>query len=414
MRYVIAGAGPAGVTAAETLRALEPGASIALVNGEATPPYARMALPYVIGGAIEPSGAHLRQRPGFFDELHIELVADRVVATSLGDGRLKLASGATLGFDRLLVATGVRPKAPTYPGLDVEGVDTCWTMEDARRITARCTRGARVVLIGAGFVACIILKALLARGARVTVVTGSSGQLVRTMLCRRASELLTRWCVAEKDVAIVRGEGIAGIDRGPVVALKSGKHLEADAVVIATGVEPNLELLEGTGIATEEGVVVDDHFLCPSTARGARVYAAGDVAQGPSFGAKARRVHPIHPIAVEHGRMAALNMAGRETAYHGGLQMNVLDTAGLASFSFGRWSDTEQDLVDAEDAARYRFIRLCFEGDRLVGANGVGFDREVGALRGLIQTRAALGGWKAKLRDNPFRFAEAFVARLHS
>ena len=122
-------------------------------------------------------------------------------------------------------------------------------------------------------------------------------------------------------------------------------------------------------------------------------------------------VHAIQPTAADHGRIAALNMAGGDATYKGSLIMNVLDTAGLISISFGHWQGVKGGVIsESLDRPRYRYTRLTFEGDILVGALMLGRTDHVGVLRGLIQTRAPLGLWKQKLMADPNRVMEAYLA----
>ena len=119
----------------------------------------------------------------------------------------------------------------------------------------------------------------------------------------------------------------------------------------------------------------------------------------------------IQPVAVEHGYIAALNMCGIKTQHRGSLNMNVLDTLGLISSSFGTWEGVEGgETATLLDDAANRYVRLEFEDDRLIGAQCVGLTDHVGMLRGLIQTGLHLGPWKARLIESPARIPEAYVA----
>ena len=121
------------------------------------------------------------------------------------------------------------------------------------------------------------------------------------------------------------------------------------------------------------------------------------------------------PNAVEQGRIAALNMAGRPTAFKGSFVFNVLTTLGLVSSSFGEWEGQPGgDSAEVLDAARYRYLNLQFQGDRLIGANSVGFTDHVGALRGLIEGRVRLGRWKQRLMEDPTQIMQVYVAGVHS
>ena len=121
----------------------------------------------------------------------------------------------------------------------------------------------------------------------------------------------------------------------------------------------------------------------------------------------------IQPVAVEHGYTAALNMCGHEARHRGSLNMNVLDTVGLISSSFGSWMGVDGgDRGVSTDRDGYRYVRLEFDGDRLIGGQAVGVTDNIGMMRGLIQTGLRLGDWKDKLIRAPERLAEAYVSTV--
>ncbi len=415
MRHVIAGAGPAGVIAAETLRKADPRSEVVLLHGEEGPPYSRMAIPYYLTGNIDEAGTHLRKTRGYYEGLGIDVRPGWVEGVSPAQGRLDLRGGETLSFDRLLLATGASAIRPPINGLDLPGVHACWTLEDARAIIRLAEPGSRVVLLGAGFIGCIILESLVARGVSLTVVE-MGDRMVPRMLNEVAGGMLKRWCEA-KGVRVLTSTSITNIDRMPGapgdqgtlrVDLGDGEHTTAHLVVVAAGVRANMGFLAGSGIETDQGVRVD-HFLrtnCPN------VYAAGDVAEGPDFSTGDVAVHAVQPTAADHGRIAALNMAGGSARYKGSVVMNVLDTLGLVSVSFGLWRGVDGgDSVERVDADAFKYINLQFDGDHLVGAICLGRTDWVGVLRGLIQGEVSLGPWKKRLAEDPHRVAEAYVAR---
>lgn len=410
MSYVIVGAGPAGVVAAETLRKLDPSGEVTLIGGEPEPPYSRMAIPYLLTGNIDEAGTYLRKAEGHYDGAGIAYRQARVAGVAPDAKSLQLDGGETLGYDKLLIATGANPVKPPVEGLDQPGVQHCWTLEDARRIMDLAKPGDPVVLIGAGFIGCIILQSLLSRGVALTVVEAED-RMVPRMADETAGTMIKRWC-EEKGVRVltstrVKSAGPAGADGLMQIALDNGDSVPARLLVVAAGVKSNTGFLDGSGVKVEDGIVVDDH-LCSSVAG---IYAAGDCAQGPDFSTDGWSVHAIQPTAVDHGRIAALNMAGHPAAFNGSLAMNVLDTAGLVSASFGLWQGAEGgESAVLLDEAGYRYLRVNFAGDVVVGALSIGHTENIGVLRGLIQTRAHLGPWKDKLQSNPTRLAEAYIA----
>ena len=413
MRHVIIGAGPAGVVAAETLRRVDPSSDIFMLGDEPEPPYSRMAIPYLLAGNVAESGTHLRHGEAHFEQLAIDLRQDRVRRVDPANRIVILSNGHEIAYDRLLIATGAHAVKPPVEGMDSEGVENCWTLADARRILAGAKPGSRVVLMGAGFIGCIVLEALAARGVDLVVVEMADRMLPR-MMDETGGAMIARWCES-KGVSVRTATRVAGIARrngSLALATDSGDPIDADLVVCATGVAPNIDFLDGAGgaagvdIECDAGILVD-HRLRTSVRD---VYAAGDVAQGPDFSTGRQEVHAIQPTAVEHGRIAALNMAGAETPFRGSLSMNVLNTLGLVSSSFGLWMGVEGgERSTAADEARSRYLRLEFEEDRIVGALALGLTQHVGVLRGLIQTRVRLGSWAEKLRADPTLVMNAYL-----
>lgn len=431
MRYAIVGAGPAGVVAAETLRKADPDGEVKLIGDEPERPYSRMAIPYLLMKKITEEGTHLRHGSGHYDKRRIEVLQERVSSVDPINKRLTLGNHQTVDYDRLLIATGARPITPPVPGMDLPGVHNCWTLADARHIMRLAEPEARVVLIGAGFIGCIVLEALVKRGVKLTVVE-MGDRMVPRMMTQSAGNLIRTWCEAKgvevytsTRVTGIQAGGKSGIFRGLMnavglskeqshrqleVFLDNGQVLEADLVILAVGVKSNIDFLTGSNVETQHGIMINPDFQTSVP----DVYAAGDVAQGRDFSTGGYEVHAIQPTATDHGRVAAMNMAGIATKYRGSLNMNVLDTMGLIASSFGLWMGTEGgETAEACEPQRFRYISLQFQDDILVGATSLGITQHVGVLRGLIQGRVRLGQWKDKLLQDPTRVMEAYLAKNH-
>jgi NAD(P)H-nitrite reductase large subunit len=411
MRHVIIGAGPAGVVAAEQLRKLDPEGKVTLVGEEPEPPYSRMAIPYLLMGRIAEVGTYLRKDPGHFEKLGIDVVSGRVSAVVPRDRKVMFAAGGSQTWDKLLIASGARAATPPIPGVEQEGVTGCWTLADARRIAAKARQGSRVVLIGAGFIGCIVLEALAKCGVKLTVVEIKK-QMVPRMLNATAAGMLRSWC-EQRGIAVRVSARVRAIERGRgkdtlTVSLEGGEALPADLVITATGVIANTAFLEGSGVTIKDGVLVND-FLATTVSD---VYAAGDVAEGRDFSSGNFVVQAIQPTAVEHGLAAARHMArGHGRPQRGTINMNVLDTLGLVTCSFARWTGVDGgDSAEMSDAGRFRYLNLQFADDVLIGATSLGLTDHVGVVRGLIQGRVRLGAWKKKLQADPTRLMEAYLS----
>lgn len=455
MHYVVIGAGPAGVIASETLRKTDPSGQISLISGEPEPPYSRMAIPYLLIGDIDEAGTYLRKAHDHYQQLGIEVQHNTVTAVRPADRQLDLETGGPLAYDRLLLATGSRALLPPVPGIDLPGIHPCWTLEDARQIATLASPGAKVLLIGAGFIGSIVLEALAKRGVDLTVVE-MGDRMVPRMMNETAGGMIKAWC-EQKGVQVHTGTQVTSIDRieaapAPVssgssspspqgglmgllrrltgqsqpaappppppepvsegapslkVHLSNGEAVDCHLVISAAGVAPDLGLLDGSDISTDRGILVNEYLQSSDS----NIYAAGDCAQGKDFSTDETAVHAIQPVASEQGRIAALNMAGKPTPYEGSFSMNVLDTLGLISASFGLWMGADGgDQVELSDPERFRYLNLQFRDDVLVGATSLGMTQHVGVLRGLIQGETHLEVWKERLQADPTRVVEAYLS----
>lgn len=409
MHHVILGAGPSGVIAAETIRKHAPLDTITLVGDEAEPPYSRMAIPYLLIGNIDERGTYLRKGASHYDELRVRQVRARATAVDSARRTVTLDDGQTLAFDKLLIATGSHPVRPPIPGMDAPGVHPCWTLEDARAIMARAKPGARVLQMGAGFIGCIIMEALKQRGVALSVVE-MGDRMVPRMMGPTAGGMIKRWCEAQ-GVKVYTGTRVEAIEPqagGALrVKLSGGDTVEADLVISATGVRPAIGFLKDSGITCLQGVLTDEHLQTNVPG----IYAAGDCAEAYDKVSGKTIVSAIQPNAAEQARVAALNMVGQVAELKGVTQINVLDTLGMISASFGNWEGVPGgEHVELTDLNAGRHLSLQFKGDQLVGCNSVGWTEHVGVMRGLVEGQVKLGEWKDKLKADPTRLMDAYLA----
>ena len=411
--HVILGAGPAGVIAAETIRKLAPQDTITVIGDEPEPPYSRMAIPYLLMGNIDERGTYLRKAASHFQDLKINIVQDRVKSAQAATKMIVLQSGKSIQFDTLLIATGSHPVAPPIAGIDSEGVHTCWTMEDARHIMQLATKGARVLQLGAGFIGCIIMEALSARGVHLSVVE-MGDRMVPRMMGPTAGGMIRDWCEA-KGVQVFTGTKVESIAAGkPLqVKLSNGTTVEADLVISAAGVRPAIGYLKDSGVTCLLGVLTDEHLQTNVPG----IFAAGDCAEALDKVSGKMIVSAIQPNAADQARVAAANMVAfargntLTAGLHGVTQINVLDTLGLISTSFGDWQGVPGgDHAEWTDAKAGKHLSLQFDGDVLVGCNSVGWTDHVGVMRGLVEGQVHLGTWKDVIKGDPTKLMEAYLA----
>ncbi len=408
MNYVIIGAGPAAVAAAEKLRVLDSDGHITMIGAQAQQPYSRMAIPYYLTGKVEESGTYLRRSSDHFQNHRIDLVRGEATAVDAAEHKVMLGDGSAIDYDKLLIATGAEPIIPPVSGMDDPRVQQCWHLEDAERIIELAKPGARAVQVGAGFIGCIILESWVLREVDLTVVE-MGPRMVPRMLGEKAGDLLKTWCES-KGVTVHTGTTVGSIESSENelnVVLDNGNAYPSDVVIVSTGVKPNVGFLQDVDINIDLGIEVDE-FMQTSVVD---IYAAGDCAQGLDFSTGETAVHAVQPTATEHGRFAATNMATNNASpYKGSLNMNILDTLGLVTSSFGVGEGVDGgDSAEIYNPDNYQYINLQFKDDVLIGANTVGYHEHLGVLRGLIESRVPLGVWKERLKENPVGLMDAYI-----
>lgn len=308
---LIVGAGQAGRRAAEGARAAAPDASVAIVGEEKHPPYDRPPLSKeLLLGKGDATLCFKREVAGY-TAIHIDLIlGDRVEALDLAGKSIRCASGASYGFGKLILATGSRPRRLDAPESIGDRVTTLRTLDDSARVAAHMHPGARVVVIGAGFIGLEVASAAIGHGARVTVLETSDRVLGRVFPAEAGArvEQLHRDAGVDlrldaKVVALAPAEGRVRVETDTGA-------LEADIVVVGIGVVPNVELAVAAGLEVDNGIVV--------TAEGATshpdVFAAGEVTRHPLNNGECRRLESWQ-VAELQAEATGRSAAGERTIY---------------------------------------------------------------------------------------------------
>jgi NAD(P)H-nitrite reductase large subunit len=412
VRHLIIGGGTVGMNAMRTIREEEPERSdITLVSAEK--PYSRMVLPYYLDRSIAESHVYTataKVLAGWGVKTHVGRRASALDTTA---NVCTLDDGTRIEYDDCLVATGSSAVRAPVPGADGRGVHSFWTLDQAKGVLAEIGPGSHVVMVGAGFISFTILNSILALGATLTIVEIAPRILPR-MVDAAGAELVETWLI-KNGVSVRAGAVLKAIEDAKAkkrLRFEQGPDLPADVVVMATGIRTNLEWLKGSGVAIEQGVVVDDHLRSSVP----NVYAGGDVAEGRDLVTGRPAVHAIEPTAQEHGRVAGANMAGQSIAYKGSLLMNIVEVCHLDIASFGAWDDGEAEVLTGLRSDRPAYRKLVWRGDRLIGAiilgpsSDIWTSNDIGMLKGLVQSGSPIGRFKAHLARNPFDIKPAYIA----
>jgi NAD(P)H-nitrite reductase large subunit len=269
------------------------------------------------------------------------------------------------------------------------------------------------VLVGAGFIGFIVLNAMYKRGWSLAVVEREPRVLPRML--DEAAAGIVQDSLQGRGVNLFTGANVVAItetdDGAKQVELADGSRIDADLVILATGIQPNTAFLAGSGIETDHGILVNERMQTNFDF----IYAGGDVAQGPVRYSDQRETHAIQPTAVDHGRTAGANMAGGDVCYPGSLLMNVVDVCGLQTASFGNWDDRAAEAMTIDNPAEQIYRKLLWTGDQITGAiftgraGDLGMLTDVGMVKGILQTGVSLAAWKDFLRENPFDIRRAYI-----
>jgi len=331
-RHVIIGNGIAGISAAETIRSLDREGNITIIAEEKVPPYSRPMISLALEGSI--GHEHLPIRPpDFYSKFGIDaLIGERALSIDVDGRRVITAQGRTLEYDRLLIASGAGPRPIKAVGTDLANVSFMRTEAHVGKMLRVLPEIKHALVLGGGLVGFKAAYGLMRRGIKVTMLIRSSYPL-SMQLDSNAGQLVLHELVANGlEVRTgVEATAFAGTNGVQEAHLSDGSHLTCQLVVIGKGVLPALAFVPRDRIQVDLGIMVDDHLQ--TTVRG--VFAAGDVAQAMDVARKRSWVNAIWPVAVEQGRLAGANMAGRPVSYRGSLGRNVMRIFGLDVMSGG-------------------------------------------------------------------------------
>jgi len=328
------------------------------------------------------------------------------VGFNLTDKYVKLDGEDKIDFEKLLIATGGKPFVPKIDGAEKDGVFTFTTLSDAECLAAKIGAARRAVVIGGGLIGVSVTEALMKLGIKVTIVE-LKNRILNLILDATASEIITK-AIEKAGITIITGQTVQRIigkreDEDAVggVILTDGKEVPCDIVVIAIGVIPRTELVAGTEIKVNKGIIVD-RFMRTNVPD---VYACGDVAEGYDFIVGESRVLPLWPVAHMGGRVAGYNMAGKRTEYPGGTAMSALPYFDIPAITVGVVDPKEDDgyeVLTRHDAAGNVYKKIVLKDDMIVGFTFVNEIERAGIFFHLMKNHVDTSSFKQKLLAEDF------------
>jgi NAD(P)H-nitrite reductase large subunit len=406
MKYVILGNGTAGIHAAESIRRLDSHGSITMISDEVFDPYCRPMISMVLDGSISPDRLPIRG-PGFYGNLGMDpILGNRVTSMDVVGRRVSLSDGREIPYDRLLIATGADPRPLKVQGASLGGVFFMHTEQDVRRMLDVLPSVRRALVLGGGLVGLKAAHGLLKRGLPVTMLIRSeyplslqvdetAGRLIRDQLVRSGLEVRVGLAV----------KALEGNGTVRTAHLSDGSAVECELVVVAKGVLPSHGFVPRDRIPVDLGILVDEHLQTYIPG----IFAAGDVAESIDIARRARWVNAIWPEAVQQGRIAGMNMAGRRVVYKGSLSRNVIRIFGIDVMTAGWVNPPEDegfDVLRHADARNGTYRKLVFREDRLMGMTLVNDIEQGGVLMSLIQGELPVKKPRETLMQKAFNFGQ--------
>jgi len=387
--YLIIGGGLAAASAVEGIRQRDEDGSIAILSDESEPPYHR---PPLSKEFIQAPGAgrellHVKPEGWFADRASVDVhLGVRATDMDSTDRTVETDDGRQFGGDRLLLATGGRPRTLDVPGADMDGIHTLRTVEDAEELRSRAQEIDEVALVGAGFIGMELAASFRQLGLRATVVEVQDRIWTR-MLPPELSRFVQGY-FEERGVEFRLGDQVQEIRGDSAVegiVLESGERIPCELVVVGVGIDPATELARDAGLAVRDGIVVDAF----GETSHAYIYAAGDVARYPDpvFGDHARVEHWDHAKA--HGRRVGRNMAGAEEEY-GHLSYFFSEVFDLSLNVLGRPALADRTIWQGEPGDEEGATIYCGHDGRLCATILINDHESMDRCREMVRRRPSM------------------------
>jgi NAD(P)H-nitrite reductase large subunit len=408
-KYVIVGACAAGIGAVEAIREIDADGEITVVSEEQCSHYSRPMISDFVSGKANLEKMKTRDDQ-FWQKNNVTLVCKKAVGLNLSEHAVTLEDGTNVSYEKLLLATGGKPFVPKMEGQEKEGVYTFTNISDAEQLAQKINAGAnRAVVIGAGLIGISVTDALTKRGVKVTMVE-LQDKILSLLLDATASGIVEA-AVRKAGVNIITGQSVQKILGKPDnenqvggVVLTKGDQVPCDMVIVAIGVIPRTELVAGTEVKTNRGIVVDGSMQTSVP----NVYASGDVAEAYDFILNQNRQLPLWPLAVLEGRVAGYNMAGKKADYAGGTNMSSLKYFGIPIVSIGLANpkpDAALEILVNQDAENTVYKKLVLKDNVLVGMTFLGAIERAGILFYLMKNKINVQAFKDALLKDDFGLA---------
>ena len=400
MHYVIIGNGGAGVSALQTVREVDNKSDITIISREKYPAYSPCSLPNLLAGEVDKSTI-FRFNKQFYYRLNARFIKNNEALQIIPQHKkVKVSNNKFISYNKLLIATGAKPIIPKgMYGLELNGVHTMSTLDSVLGILSQLKQCVNhVVVIGGGFMGIETATMLNKQGINVSIVEMLPCILSRMLdldMSNKVAEILK-----EKGIKLLLNERVKRINGDKTVTSVSlkNKKLQCDMVIIAIGVVPNIDILHNSGITVNHGVMVDSTMQTNKR----DIYAAGDITEVRENISGSQGSFAIWPNAIEQGRIAGLNMTGKQTMYDGAEIVNVLNVFNTPIVAMGF---TSKELGKCKIISRFTphsSKKILLKNNRIFGLQFVGTIRNAGTFYSLMKNAIDISSFKKRLLDDNF------------
>lgn len=379
MEYVIVGNSTAAVGAVEGIRALDKNGNITVISNEAHHTYSRPLISYLLQGKTDRERMKYRA-DSFYDDNGCKTVFGKNVSKIDKENKsVQLDDGASIPYDKLLIATGSSPFVPPMDGLDKVSKRFCFmSLDDANALEAALFPEARVLIVGAGLIGLKCAEGILARVGKITVID-LAPRILSSILDDEGAKMVQTH-LEKQGVEFKLGVSVGKFTEN-TAELTSGEKVEFDILVTAVGVRPNVGLVKDAGGEVDRGIVVDDTMRTSIP----DVYSAGDCVTSYDLSFGAKRILAILPNAYVGGRNAGTAMAGGNPPEMKSMPMNAIGFFGQHIITAGTY---EGEVFEARDAESYK--KLFYSDDILRGFILIGNVDKAGIYTSLIREKTPL------------------------
>ena len=352
----------------------------------------------------------------FYKEIETNFLYNRVTEVIPEKNQVLLKDSSILKYDSLLIASGGKPVVIPWKNVNLEGISTLYTLDDAKKVANLACDAKNAVIIGGGSIAMKVVENLLKIGLNVSIIEKST-HLWPIGFDRKVARIIENK-LKENKVKLYLNEEVVGFngENGKVssITLRNQQEIPCDLVIITIGMKPNIDFLKNSGIVLDKGVIVDK-FMRTNISN---IYAAGDVAQteDPLFDTPI--LHPTWGDAKKQGKIAAKNMSGNKTEYNGTIPIQTIKILGFRAISAGiahsKRNFDEISWISFQNGFCRKFV---INNNRLVGALLLGKDLDKKKLKPLIKkavfNMVDVSRYKTKLLDEDFELNKIITNKNH-